>query len=115
MSLGGEVDGFRLLSQKTIDLIFQEQTKGEDLVLGKPIRFGMGYGLPLKETIPVIPEDRKVCFWGGWVSLSILDFMNCNVDSRMQRSQGGSSVVMDLDGQMTFTYVMNRMGEGTIG
>lgn len=66
ISLGGEVDGVRLLSQKTIDLIFQEQTNGTDLCLGQPIRFGIGYGLPV-ESIPHIPQG-KVCFWGGWVS-----------------------------------------------
>lgn len=67
ITLGGEVDGIRLLSQKTIDLIFQEQSNGVDRVLGHPIRFGIGYGLPLKEKWPEIPEG-KVCFWGGWVS-----------------------------------------------
>ncbi len=42
ISLGGEVDGVKLLSPETIDLIFQEQTNGMDLVLGKPLRFGIG-------------------------------------------------------------------------
>ncbi|KAK3703006.1 hypothetical protein LTR37_014736 [Vermiconidia calcicola] len=93
ISRGGEVDGTRLLSQKTIDLIFQEQTKGTDLVLLKPLRFGIGYGLPLKESVPWIP-DRRVCFWGGW---------------------GGSSIIMDLDKKMTISYVMNKMGAGTVG
>lgn len=73
VSLGGEVDGVRLLGDKTIDLIFQEQTNGMDLVLGKKIRFGIGYGLPLSETLPWIPEGRK-CFWGGWVSVQTLLF-----------------------------------------
>ena len=66
ISLGGEVDGVRLLSPKTIDLIFEEQTSGMDLVLGKPIRFGIGYGLP-NETVPWLREDGRTCFWGGWV------------------------------------------------
>jgi hypothetical protein len=35
---GGEVDGVRLLSQETIDLIFHEQLNGVDLVLGVPLR-----------------------------------------------------------------------------
>ena len=43
---GGEVDGVRLLCPETIDLIFEEQTDGVDLVLGIPLRFGIGYGLP---------------------------------------------------------------------
>lgn len=70
VTLGGEVDGVKLLSPSTIDLIFKEQTNGWDLVLGKPLRFGIGYGLPLKETIPWMPDGR-VCFWGGWVSREV--------------------------------------------
>lgn len=77
ISLGGEVDGVQLLSPSTIDLIFQEQTNGWDLVLGKNLRFGIGYGLPLKETVPWIPEGRK-CFWGGWVS-SLYGYSQPNV------------------------------------
>jgi CubicO group peptidase (beta-lactamase class C family) len=76
ISRGGEVDGVRLLSPKTIDTIFEEQTNGVDLVLGKPIRFGIGYGLP-NETTPWLAPDGKICFWGGWVS---------NTKSELQRS-----------------------------
>lgn len=71
ISRGGEVDGVKLLSPKTIDLIFEEQTNGMDLVLGKPLRFGIGYGLPLPEFVPMIPEGR-ICFWGGWVSVLVV-------------------------------------------
>jgi CubicO group peptidase (beta-lactamase class C family) len=70
ISMGGEVDGVKLLSKPTIDLIFEEQTNGMDLVLGKPLRFGIGYGLPHPESIPFLPADGRVCFWGGWVSMS---------------------------------------------
>ena len=38
--------------------------------------------------------ERRVCYWGGW---------------------GGSLVVNDVDAGMTMAYVMNRMGEGTVG
>ena len=34
------------------------------------------------------------CFWGGW---------------------GGSLVIVDLDARLVITYVMNKMGEGTLG
>src|SRR5215469_6173186 len=44
---GGEVDGVRLLGPDTIDMIFREQLNGVDLVLGVPLRFGIGYGLPV--------------------------------------------------------------------
>src|SRR5215470_2062951 len=46
ISRGGEVDGVRLLRPETIELIFREQANGIDLVLGVPLRFGIGYGLP---------------------------------------------------------------------
>ena len=89
---GGEVDGIRLLSQRTIDRIFEVQSHGVDLVLGVPIKMGVGYGLPIPE-LPYIPEG-KVCFWGGW---------------------GGSLVIVDCDRRMTFSYVMNKMAPGVMG
>ncbi|MBI0378569.1 beta-lactamase family protein [Streptomyces albiflaviniger] len=90
---GGEVDGVRLLGPDTIDLIFNEQANGVDLVLGIPLRWGVGYALPKKETIAWIPGG-KICFWGGW---------------------GGSMIIMDLDRRMTISYMMNRMAPGIIG
>jgi CubicO group peptidase (beta-lactamase class C family) len=93
LALGGEVDGVRLLSQKSIDLIFDEQSNGVDLVLGVPLRLGIGYGLPLLETVPYLPDER-ICFWGCW---------------------GGSIFAMDLDRRMTISYMMNKMGPGVIG
>lgn len=90
---GGEVDGVRLLGPDTIDLIFNEQTDGVDVVLGIPLRWGVGYALPKKDTISWIP-DGKICFWGGW---------------------GGSMIIMDLERRMTISYMMNRMAPGIIG
>jgi CubicO group peptidase (beta-lactamase class C family) len=90
---GGEVDGIRLLSQETIDLIFREQINGIDVVLGVPLRFGIGYGLPQPDTLPWIP-DEQICFWGGW---------------------GGSMIVMDVGRRMTISYMMNKMGSGIVG
>ncbi len=90
---GGEVDGVRLLGRDTIDLIFREQQNGIDLVLGVPLRFGIGYGLPQRDILPWIP-DEKICYWGGW---------------------GGSMIVMDVGRRMTISYMMNKMGPGIIG
>jgi CubicO group peptidase (beta-lactamase class C family) len=89
---GGAVDGVRLLSPATIDLIFDEQSNGEDLVIGMPLRFGIGYGLPIPE-IPYIPAG-KICFWGGW---------------------GGSLIVVDTERRMTAAYMMNKMQAGLVG
>lgn len=93
VALGGEVDGVQLLSPKTIDLIFDEQADGIDVVLGIPLRWGIGFALPQLDTLPYIPDDR-ICFWGGW---------------------GGSMIVTDLDRRLTVSYVMNRMSAGIIG
>ena len=89
---GGEVNGIRLLSPRTINRIFEVQSHGVDLVLGVPFKMGVGYGLPIPE-LPYIP-DGKVCFWGGW---------------------GGSLVIVDCDRRMTFSYVMNKMAPGVMG
>ena len=93
---GGTVDGVKLLSPKTIELIFEEQANGADVVLGIPLRFGIGYSLgggATAQFVPWMPEG-KVCFWGGW---------------------GGSMEVMDLERKVTFTYVMNKMEAGIVG
>ena len=66
ISLGGSVDGVRLLRPETIERIFEVQCDGPDLVLARhPLRWGLGFGLPQRETVPYIPEE-KICFWGGW-------------------------------------------------
>ena len=91
MANGGEAGGVRLLSPATIELVFEEQANGQDLVLPVVLRHGIGFGLP-NETMP-FPSPRTA-FWGGW---------------------GGSIAIIDLDRRMTFSYVMNVMGEGTLG
>jgi CubicO group peptidase (beta-lactamase class C family) len=90
---GGEVGGVRLLGPDTIDLIFRTQQNGIDLVVGVPLRFGIGYGLPRLDVLPYIP-DEKICFWGGW---------------------GGSMIIMDVGRRMTISYMMNKMGAGVVG
>ena len=92
ISHGGEAGGRRFLSAAGVEKLFEVQAEGTDLVLGVPSRFGMGYGLN-NDQWPISPNARA-CFWGGW---------------------GGSIVVNDLDANMTFAYVMNRMGASTVG
>jgi len=90
-TLGGEVDNTRFLSPSTIDKVLEEQVYAEDLVLGVPIRFGLGFGL-VSEEMPMSPNPRTF-FWGGW---------------------GGSLVVVDLDAELTFSYTMNKMGNSPV-
>ena len=73
IALGGAADGVRLLSPATVDLIFAEQSHGTDLVLGIPLRFGIGFGLSSPESVRAVPAGR-VCWWGGWGgSLVVMD------------------------------------------
>jgi CubicO group peptidase (beta-lactamase class C family) len=92
VACGGEVDGVRLLSPKTIDRIFEVQSDGIDLVLGYRLKIGVGYGLPWPEVLPFVPGGR-VCFGTG---------------------AGGSLVLADADRRMTVAYVMNKMVPGII-
>jgi CubicO group peptidase (beta-lactamase class C family) len=91
LTLGGS--GALKLSPSTVDLVFQRQADGVDLVLETPLTFGIGYALTPTPTVPYLPAGR-VAFWGGW---------------------GGSLVVMDLDRRLTITYAMNAMAPGIIG
>ena len=88
----GEVDGRRMLSPEAVDLIFGAPVEGVDLVLGLPLRWGLGWGLRHPLSTSYIPEGR-VAFWGGW---------------------GGSLVTADVDRGVTFAYVMNRMSDGIL-
>ncbi len=88
------IDGTKILSRDTMDLIFDEQAHGPDHVLILPLRFGIGYGLPEPTTLPYLPDDDGICFWGGY---------------------GGSLIVMDRNRKLTISYMMNKMEPGIVG
>jgi CubicO group peptidase (beta-lactamase class C family) len=92
VSAGGSTRGVELLSSEVVERIFDVQAAGRDLVIGIGVTFGVGYGLNSPRA-PIAPNEH-VCYWGGW---------------------GGSLVVNDVDAGMTMAYVMNRMGQGTVG
>ena len=87
----GTLDGTTYLSTEMCNRIFEEQQNGTDLVLGMPVRLGLGFGLP-GEQMPL--PNQRCCFWGGW---------------------GGSIVIIDMDNRMSYSYVMNEMRDGTTG
>jgi CubicO group peptidase (beta-lactamase class C family) len=89
---GGAVGAVQLLSAAGCERIFNEQAYGTDLVLGVPVRLGIGYGLPSAEM--GFDPNMRACYWGGW---------------------GGSVIVNNLDTGMTIAYVMNKMGGGVVG
>ena len=92
LACGGTLGGRRVLSAPGCEAVFAEQSNGADLVLGVPVRFGLGYGLRTPEMFFL--RSERSCFWGGW---------------------GGSLVVVDCAAQLVVAYLMNRMGEGTLG
>jgi CubicO group peptidase (beta-lactamase class C family) len=88
---GGTARGVTLLSDEGVARIFDVQYEGLDLILPLAVKLGVGFGLPG----PMLPvPNPRTCFWGGW---------------------GGSLAIIDVDAQMSFSYVMNKMGEGTTG
>ena len=87
VACGGEVAGTKLLSETTINRILEVQSNSLDLVLGVPLKIGVGYGLPWPEVLPFVPAGRQ-CFGAG---------------------AGGSLVIADLDRRLTIAYVMNKM------
>lgn len=81
----GELKGMRLLSQATIDEAITEQFNGIDLVLGVPVRWGLGLGLANEKLTYLNPHTF---YWGGF---------------------GGSWLEVDPDAGMCFSYVMNKL------
>jgi CubicO group peptidase (beta-lactamase class C family) len=88
---GGTVNGRRFMSEAGCRKALEPQIEGEDLILGRPVRYGMGFGLP-SEMVP-LPNPNSV-FWGGY---------------------GGSLAIIDFDARTTFGYAMNKMAPTTTG
>jgi len=84
----GGVGGVRLLTDEGRARVLQVQSDGMDLVMGIPIRWGLGYCLD-----PLVPAaaGSRTAFWGG---------------------NGGSMSYVDLDRRMAFGYAQNRWIRG---
>lgn len=91
---GGELDGVRFLSREIIEKTLESRTEGKDLVLGVPIKFGLGFAINdgglMKKTCP----NPRTLYWGGY---------------------GGSICIADLDEKMSIGYVMNKLGYKNVG
>lgn len=88
---GGVSGGKRILSEAGVRRALESQIQGDDMVLGIPVHYGLGYGLPGGQ-MP-FPNPNS-CYWGGY---------------------GGSIVINDLDARTTFAYAMNKMAGTTVG
>jgi CubicO group peptidase (beta-lactamase class C family) len=90
LSNGGQVHGVRLMSQKGCERVLEVQSDGTDLVLGYPLRWGIGYAVNsamFDEVYGRRLTGRRIAYWCG---------------------SGGSLCMNDLDARMTVAYVMNK-------
>ncbi len=86
LACGGEADGVRVLSPDSIRRCYTEQSRGQDAVLLRETRFGLGFMLPL----PGMAHDRNPRNFG-------------------HPGAGGSIAYADPDARIGFAYVMNKM------
>jgi CubicO group peptidase (beta-lactamase class C family) len=87
----GGANGVRVMSDAGRRRVLEQQSDGNDLVLGLPMRWGMGYSLD--RSFFGLPESRQVAWWGG---------------------NGGSMSFVDLDARMAIGYVPNRWLGGDV-
>ncbi|XVU30594.1 serine hydrolase [Actinoplanes sp. CA-054009] len=78
--------GDSLISPSTCRRALDVQVEGVDLILGLPIRFGLGFAVG-GDFMP----SPNTLYWGG---------------------AGGSLAVIDLDARATYAYTMNKMAGG---
>jgi CubicO group peptidase (beta-lactamase class C family) len=91
LSNGGAMSGKQILSEAGCRKALELQIEGTDLILGIPVRYGLGFGLS-GGMVP-FPNPNTI-YWGGY---------------------GGSLVVSDMDARATYAYAMNKMAPTTTG
>ena len=82
------IDGVRLLTDESLDRATAVQSSGNDLVLGQPLTFGLGFALP-----PTLGPGASPRSFG-------------------HAGAGGSLAYADRDRGLAFGYVMNQMRLG---
>jgi CubicO group peptidase (beta-lactamase class C family) len=88
----GSAFGVDLLSPEGCARAREVQLESTDLVLMLPIKFAMGYAYG-NDMLPVAPNKNAI-WWAG---------------------AGGSTVVIDEDNRLCFSYVMNQMKAAMVG
>jgi CubicO group peptidase (beta-lactamase class C family) len=88
---GGVAKGRRFLSEAGCRKALELQIEGQDLILGIPVRFVMGFGLP--DGLIPFPNPNTI-YWGGY---------------------GGSLILIDMKARTTIGYAMNKMAPTTQG
>ncbi|MBX6766175.1 MAG: beta-lactamase family protein [Actinomadura rubrobrunea] len=89
LAAGGALDGVRVVSAGTLAAVTAEQVSGDDLVLMRPSRFGLGFQLTQPER-PLGPNPRSFGHFGA----------------------AGSLGFCDPDAEVGFGYVTNQMSTG---
>jgi CubicO group peptidase (beta-lactamase class C family) len=87
LAVGGAVDGVRVVDSAALADAVTEQVYGDDLVLRRPSRFGLGFQLTQPER-PLGPGPRAFGHFGA----------------------GGSVGLCDPDAGVAFGYVTSQMG-----
>jgi CubicO group peptidase (beta-lactamase class C family) len=86
---GGTAGGRRFLSEAGCRRALEQQTDGVDLILGVPIKFGLGFAV----NSGFMPNPNTL-YWGGY---------------------GGSLAIIDMDARTSIAYAMNKMSGTTTG
>ena len=81
----GLLDGVHVLGPEMVARAAEEQVHGDDIVLGRPTRFGLGFQLTMAAR-PLGPNPRAFGHFGA----------------------GGSLGFADPDAQVAFAYAMNQ-------
>lgn len=88
LAAGGALEGRRVLSPETIERANTIESDGEDSVLGRPNRFGLGFQLTIPGVRPLGRGERAFGHYGN----------------------GGLLGFADPDARLGFSYVCNRSG-----
>jgi CubicO group peptidase (beta-lactamase class C family) len=85
----GELDGVHVLSPETVARATEPQVYGDDIVLQRPTRFGLGFQLTMPER-PLGPHGRAFGHFGAGGSLGFADpDAGVAVGYAMNQARGG--------------------------